>query len=649
MRGSRLNVGLPLVSLLSLAAAACGPAEAPKPPAPVAAKPSAEPKKAAIPEDRAPAEAPAGLVLQGHLKGLKTATKGIKAWLPPNAEIEPRALVTELTSSALERIVDIDKPADFVVQVREKGDKDPGMAVAFGVEDGLDLESAVKETHKIEVLPGGVRRLVPNNGSKPRCVVAPAIGAAKYRLVCGRPGDDPLPLTPWLARGVTRKEEPASTARLELDIATVKKLYGNEIEKARAFARGDLASEVKTGYAELDRSLKTIVKALADEMFDALEDLDALTLDAAVPADGVQLSLTTAFSGTKSWFARAMLAGGDLPPGAPRLAKLPGDGGWLGFFSRGNPQNDALVAPIQTAARDLVVALATDFKWPAKDRDLALDVVKLAFPASADTSSVSGHQGHVTWPEGSPKPYGDFARAAANAMLAKTWSVTVAERDPKGAIALAKAFYELAARPSFGATYRALTHDMLSIKVTSKPLAIKDLPKGSFAQRAEVEMLQSAEPKGVVEEKPAKGKAKPAPKPKGKDTPLVKLVSETIIAPEGTGRTWIGHAQNLPDGELWKHLSAAMGGTGPALGARPGFDFITTGNPTSGGLVTLDGFLRTFVHGHKSEDLLGKLPDQGKGAFEWRVNPSKPPKSNAELAVLLPRDIVAAIYLAATR
>lgn len=643
MRGSNVLLGVFLMGGVG----ACGPAEAPPPAAPTAPKPSAEPKKAPIVEDRTPAEAPAGLVVQAHSVGLKTLVRSVKTWLPANAEIDPRGAVAEVTSPVLERLVDIDKPVDLAVVVEGK-DKEPHMAFAFGVEDGVDVAAAIKEGYHVDVAAGGVQKLVPNTGSKAHCVVAPAIGAAKHRLICARHGDDPMVLAPWLARGVTRKEAPTSAVRIDVDVATLKKTFPSELEKGRAFARGDLASEVKTGYAELDRALKTVVKGLADEVFDAIEDLDAISLDATPATEGVQLALTTAFSGTKSWTARLMLAGGDTPtPANPRFAKLPGEGGWLAMFSRANPQHDALIAPVQSALRDVVTALATDFKWPAKDRDLALDVVKLAFPASADTAMVAGNQGKVEWPEGAPKPHGDFAHFAANYMLSKSWSVSVVERDPKIPVALAKAIYAWATRPSFADTYRALTKDRLSIKITSKPLTIKDLPKGGFAQRAEIEM---SVPPLKAEEKGGKDKGKAKPKPKGKDTPLVKLVTETIVAPEGTSRAWIGWSQNLPDGDLWKRLSGASTGTATGvLGARPGFDFIVSGTPTSGGLIALDGFAQTFVHKRKTDELIAKLPDQGHGAFEWRITPSKPPKSTTEIAVLLPRDIVAAAYFVMSR
>ena len=641
MRGSNVLLGLGPVLVLAVGVAACGP-EAPPPVTAVAPKPSAEPqKKPPIVEDRSPVEAPAGLVVQAHSVGWKGLVRTLKTWLPATAELDPRALVRELALPVLDRVVDIDKPVDLAVRVLDARRAEFG--VAFGVEDGVDVADVVKDHYKLEAQPGGIQLLQPLSGGKAQCALAPALGASKHRVVCTRLGDDPMPLAPWLARGVTRREF-ASAARVEVDVAALKKTFGSDLEKGRAFARGELASDVQSGYPSLDKAFKPIAKALIDEAFDLVDDLDGLALEANAPADGLEVSLQASFSAMKSWTARLMLAGGDAPTTAsPRLAKLPGDGGWLGMFSRQSAQHDALLAPIQAAAQELVTALAADFKWPAKDRELALEVVKLAFPASADTSTVTGHQGQVAWPEGTPKPYGDVARMTSSFFLSKSWSVTAAERPSKSSVGFAKALFALASRPAFADTYRALAKDRLAFKITTRPLAIKELPKGSFAEQADIELLVPGKPAPA----PAKGK-KPAPK--GKDQPLLKLTTEAIVVPDGAARTWSALGHNLPEGELWKRLSGAMAGsTSSPLGARARFGFLGVGAPSSGGLLTLDGLVRSFLSAGKGEKLLGQLPDQGRGALYWRVSSSKPPKAVGELSVFVPRDFITAVFFAGAR
>ncbi len=623
-----------LFVLLSLSA--CGPA-GPPPSTPVAAKPVTPPPAPKIVEDRSPAEAPAGLVMQGHAIALRSLARSARAYLPASAPaLDPRKIVSSMGDGSLDRIVDVDKPADIAMVLPEQGKPGkppmPNIGFAFGVEDNADVIGAMKGSYRVEVRAGGVQELIPNGGTKGSCVVAPAIGPAKHRLICAVEGDV-MPLVPWLARGVTRNPEPTAPLHVEVDVARIRKTYATEIEKGRAIARGEMASEIKTGFTEIDRVLKTWAKTAIDEAFDLVEDLERLNLDVALPTEGVQPTLSFAFSGTKSWTARMMLAGGDSTGGPSKtFAKLPSDNAWLAGWSRATPQSDALITPFQTALKDLVDAMASEFKWPAKDRDLALDIVKNLFPAAADMAFVSGNMGRVELPANAPKAYG-FARSFSEAFLSKTYSVSVVERDAKPSIALAKSLAAWLVRPSVVETYRKLTKDRMTAKITVKPLTNKDLPKGAFAQRYELEL-------GVLPtDEPKKG-AKP------KVDWINKLSTESIIVPEGSTRSFVGFGQNLGDGDLWKKVQTAMTGSGTAMSAAPGYPFVTEGNPVTAMLMTVDGTVRSFdKKGKFSNEALPKLPDQGKSAFAWRVSASKPPKAQAELTAHIPRDAIAAVYM----
>lgn len=641
MRASSLRICLFVLASVS----ACGPSEGPPPTTAVAAKPSATvAPKAAVSEDRTPVDAPAGLVLQGHATALRSIARTARSYLPASAPaLDPRKIISSFGDGSLDRIVDVDKPADIAMVIPEKSKPGkppiPNIAFAFGVEDGADIAAATKGNYRVEVRAGGVLELIPSGASGGgTCVIAPAIGAAKHRLICAIEGDV-MQVAPWLARGVTRAPEPTAPLHVEVDVARVRKVYATEIEKGRAIARGEVASAVKTGFTEIDRVLKGWAKSAIDEAFDLIEDLDRLTLDVALPAEGVQPTFAFSFGATKSWSARLMLAGGDMPPGPSKsLGKLPSENAWLAGFTRATPQTDALIAPLQTGLKDLVDAAATEFKWPAKDRELALDVVKLMFPASADTAFIAGSAGKVELPENAPKAYGT-ARSLAEAFLNKTYSVSVVERDAKAPIALAKAFGAWLVRPSVVETYRKLTHDRMTVKIAVKPASTKDLPKGSFAQRYELEL-------GVLPDPTAKdAKAK-------KVDWIAKLSTDSVIVPEGSGRTYVGFAQNLGDGDLWKRVQSSIagsaGGAGP-LSSYPGYGFVVDGNSAAGALMTIDGTVKTFDRKNKAADMMTKLPDQGHSALAFRITPSKPPKSVAEVSAHIPRDAVSVIYMLVAR
>jgi len=625
-------------SVVVLLLAGCGPSEGPKPVAPIATtEPKPVPVKVA--EDRSPVEAPAGLVAQVHAQNLRGIARSIRGYLPQNAPaLDPRAIIHSIGDGTLDRLVDVDKPADLAVSLPEASGKPgkpplPTIAFAFAVEEDLDVAAAVKESYDVDMRQGGVMALVTRGMKNARCVVAPALGAAKRRLVCALEGDV-MTLAPWLARGVTRGTEPAAPLHGEVEVARIRKVYQKELEQGRAVARGEAASEVKTGFAEIDRVLKAWTKSAIDEAFDLLDDLERVSIDIALPAEGMQPTLSMTFGGTKSWVARVMLAGGDTLGAAPaQVGKLPGDGAWLAGFSRATPQSDALVQPIQTALKDLVDAAASEFKWPTKDRDAALDVVKAMFPAAADTTFVSGRTGKVELPEGAPAPYG-LGKMFAHSFLSKTFSVSSVERDTKAPIALAKAVAAWAQKPSFAQTYKLLTSEKMTVKVAVKPITNKELPKGSFAQRFDLAL-------GIVDPD-AKDKKK------AKETPAAKLSFDTIIVPDGASRSWVGMGQNLGDGELWAKLKGAMSGapTSP-LSAIPGYEFATKGTPSAGMLMTVDGTVKTLdTKGKKGNEFLSMLPDGGHSAVAWRITPSKPPKAVSEITVHLPRDVISGIFVA---
>lgn len=631
---------LVVVALLSSFGSSCGPAE-PQPTTPIAApKPSATaPVQKQIAEDRSPVDAPPGLMLSGHAVALRSIARSARGYLPSSAPaLDPRKIVSSMGDGSLDRIIDVDKPADIAMVIPEGSAKPgkpplPHIAFAFGVEDNADIAGAMKNNYRVEVRAGGVLELIPNGSTGGgSCVVAPAIGVAKHRLICAVEGDV-MKVAPWLARGVTRQPEPTTPIHVEVDVARIKKVYATELEKGRAVARGEIASEIHTDFPEIDRVLKAWAKAGVDEAFDLVEDLDRLTLDVALPAEGVQPTMSFTFGGTKSWSARLMLAGGDMAPAQNKmLGKLPSDNAWLAGFTRATPNTDALITPIQTAFKDLVDAAATEFKWPKKDRDLALDVVKTMFPASADTSFVSGNMGRMDLPENAPKVYG-IDRTLAEALLGKTYSVSIVERDAKAPIALAKAFAAWIVRPSVVETYRKLTHDKMTVKISAKPASTKDMPKGSFAQKFELEL-------GVNDTNAKKPKV----------DWITKLSLESVVVPEGTTRSYIGFGQNLGDGELWKKLSGALTPSSSsamsAISSYPGYTFITDGNPTTGALMTTEGTAKMIDRkGKKSGEIIGQLPDQGRSSLAWRVSASKPPKAVAEISVHVPRDAIAVGYL----
>src|SRR5690606_4044784 len=121
---------------------------------------------------------------------------------------------------------------------------------------------------------GGVVRLSGPSGPLP-CVVAPAIGPAKRRLVCAAMAD-PLDFAPWLARGITRLPEPASPIHAERQLAPLKERHQPLIQEAHTKAKIAIVPEVRIKQPEIDKVLKRVAQSVVDELFDVIADLDVL-------------------------------------------------------------------------------------------------------------------------------------------------------------------------------------------------------------------------------------------------------------------------------------------------------------------------------------------------------------------------------------
>ncbi len=618
-----------------LLAPGCGP-ETPTPVTPVASVSSQKPIAAQVVEDRSPVEQPPGIVASLHLSSPKAIAKAWKSWVPgktAGSDLDPRMIVPAMLSArATDRIVDIDKPIDVAVQIGGEGSKKPrpNVVVAFGIEDDIDFATALKDTYRIEVVSGGIRRLVPTAPAarNESCVIVPALGPAKRRLVCSVTSEHDIHSTdvlgPWLARGVTSRPEGAPVHG-ELDVAALRKVFANDWQKAHDIGRSEIAAEMKVGHAELDKVIKKYAKVAVDDVFDFLEELDGISADAQLGDAGPLVSFSGVFSDKKAWLTRAFLLGSDIASKVPdSFGKLPAAGVWLAAFRRGSPQADALGVPYQSMLLEVIEAMAVDFKWAKKDKDLALEIVRLMFMKSADMSLVAGDKGKVAAKDSTDDvPYS--LRDILPALHRKSWAVGLIETDGKPVVELYTKLSDFLGRPVFPELVRELSKDHISVKVKVDAKAPKGLPKGAFARSLAFDL-------GTFDGTGKKAKVKP----------VTKFDWSLLVVPEGT-HTWTAGASNLSLLELFGSLSGAMDGTAaPKVATLGGFDVATKGTPSGGGILMMDVPLRSLDKQQKVEEVLTKLPDGGKGPLAWRSTAqAKGPKSTSELTVQIPRDLIA--------
>jgi hypothetical protein len=351
----------------------------------------------------------------------------------------------------------------------------------------------------------------------------------------------------------------------------------------------------------------------------------------------------------------AALAHADGAGAAPKtLAAMPGEGVWFAGFAHAGPSSDALVQPWQQAALQLVEAAAIDFAWPAKDKANALEIVRLLFPHVVDSVGVMGTPKGPTVVTSEADLWGD-AKEVARFLKKSAFTISEADRDAKPSLDLAAAIAAFASKPGFAAMLKGLTNDKLSIKVTTKPITSKSLPKGSFGEAYELQLFdlrKKSDPVEVV----APGQPPPPPPPptvkkptteKPKDTLLGKLTACNFVIPDGP-RTWVGWSKNEPSEDALARLLSAVKGNSPltlAQGSPAGYAFMTAQNASSASIFTLEGFARSLVP--DPDDLaqfLSKLPDGGSAPLGTRTTATKVGSGGtAELAALLPRDVVALV------
>jgi hypothetical protein len=364
----------------------------PPPPPPVVTAPAAPPPPP--PPDVTAVAPPQNLLVFARVSNPAASMKIVTDWarLP---SIDPMTAIDGLLSEiahgkhdpALAAAIDPTQPVEAAVSFEAKLPPAELGAVSVAVK-GLDAARTALGA-RFDLTPGenGVVRLTPRAAAgemssqtpsaakddddadaKPACELAPAAGAAPYRLICGSSAESLRALGPYLARTTPRRTIDADV-HLEVHVApiggyaTIGRLEGPKI------ISGLLGLQPATEPATLE-----LVNAALGDVFDYVGDLDAMTLDARLDQAHAGISMRTTFKSATSWMAQLSTAHPervDAPPAT--LWRLPGEVDMAGF---GNGVDDADLAH----PRDLLVAAAREQLAKAKvgdaDRRALVDLLK---------------------------------------------------------------------------------------------------------------------------------------------------------------------------------------------------------------------------------------------------------------------------------
>jgi hypothetical protein len=291
-----------------------------------------------------PAVAPDNLVAIASLRTPARTLDTAMSWT--GLGIDFRTLVQSSgPGAALLPVLNLEAPLDVVVTIDPKVKNKPRLLFAASI--GLTSRQAALEAFQglefpVEFVEPGVHLVRPS--AKVVCFVAPALGKASARLVCGEDRESVELLSPYLTRGIPSEGTGDADLHVELRAEAPWRLYGDKTQLLQ-LGIPMLLGEVSIGNPEFDGALRDGATALVDELVLSLGEVKDLKLDAWLRSDPsasenneLEADLALAFNASRSWLSRALADGeGRASVAPPAFWKLPGDANQAAYYSTSNP------------------------------------------------------------------------------------------------------------------------------------------------------------------------------------------------------------------------------------------------------------------------------------------------------------------------
>ena len=367
-----------------LALAALGACSKPQPPSSGAeAAPGPNEALEELP-DLLPVPAPDNLVGLATLRAPARTLDTALGWT--GLGVDFRTLMQAGPIAALLPVLDLDVPLDAVVTLDPQSKTRPHLFYAASI--GLTSRQGALDVFQglelpVELVEPGIHSVRPS--PKLICFVAPALGPAKARLVCGQDRESVELLTPYLTRGAP--SEGAGDADLHVDLRADApwRMYGEKAQLLQLVVPMFLG-EVSIGDPEFDGTLRDGATALVDEVIATLGELSRLTLDARLHVDQstpekneLDALLAVELRGSSSWLGRAFTDAEGRASIAPETFwNLPADATQAVYYASGNPEqfaraSDVLSRLFESGLRHLGASRGVQHGWPAAFRS-ALEV-----------------------------------------------------------------------------------------------------------------------------------------------------------------------------------------------------------------------------------------------------------------------------------
>jgi len=503
-----------------------------------------------------------------------------------------RMFLSSGAGAAILPVLDLEAPVDAVMTLDPKVKNRP--RVLFAASIGLTSREAALEAFQglefpVEFVEPGIHSVRPN--AKTLCFVAPALGKAKARLVCGDDREAVELLSPYLTRGKPSDSTGDADLHVELRAEPAWRQFGDKAQLLE-LAIPMLLGEVSIGNPEFDAALRDGATALVEEVILSLGELRDLRLDARLKGDAsasattaggneLDLDIQLAFNAQRSLMARALADGESRASVAPdTFWKLPADATQAVYYAVGNP----------TLTEGAVNVLERLFESGLGHLGASANV-KRAWPAAFDQAM--GVRGPVVSARGSvPKEALPASLDAREQLRSELGYAVVGVEDPDNRYSAwfqrtLELYEDGALRKSLAAKY--------GLDPAKLPKA--QIKKGP-ARLAEAKTYEVALPAALFSD---------AFEKKGVDPKTLAPIPIVLTSCRDGQYTWIGLSSY--GSVLEQKLTAVLTASGPegSLATRPGLERLRQEKSSVAGFQTLAG--------------LASGPSFGESEFESALTP----------------------------
>jgi hypothetical protein len=544
----------------------------------------------------------------------------------------------EREAPGFEAIVDFQAPIDFAMALPPGGPQsadEPLFVVTLGLRSVQgSLEYARKRGEGVERIAPGVYRV----GGSDDCVIAASVGAAPARLVCGDRGEDVQALLPYVTRGLPNENLGTSDLHMELRADALKRRFGTQLRQAK-LAVSFFLREAQLDDPRFDRPLADAAHALVDELIDAIDDADKLSLDISLrkESSSVDAAMALDFKGQKSWTVQTLLDAGSRSTTPPEMFwRLPKDANVASYGAPGNPKR---FDPIRKKLGELLDGWLSHENVPRRARDQMADLLE---ETGTNTGASVYAQGALPAPAGAAaKSSGDQQREAIRRRLG--WYVIGVDEKPEK--------YKAYFNKLMGIYNDPQLRKMLEKRARLKPQELPPLrsrPGRGAGLAAGTTVYELTLPGKIFDEFSVPTPVMPGKKlpnlavTKGKPLPIV-----LVVMPDGE-RTWLGLSA---DEKLLSEKLAIVkkADAGATLASREGLSALRTPKVVSGGFLTIasvtDSLESTLLGAGNSDTreiarMLNAMPHHGDTPVPYRMTVTRERGTRLAWAMSAPRPVL---------